>query len=212
MLLLQPARSVQCVTGSQALTRAAFYYHLSSKYMVLFHILPYCQSVPEHGPGDQYNTSDSNNSSSFRPNLWFWWIETVWGDDFFTNLVKKQLTNYLNGLLVVEFFVPVEHPEEGEGGEQNEAYSQEHVARETGKINPLWDKEGWGVRLDGHVLWWRAACRSDLYNTNPKWDQSFGRWSEKRAHLSDSPSQTKRNAFAIVTTDPSCIPIMESIP
>lgn len=50
-----------------------------------------------------------------------------------------QLTDYLNGLFVVEFFIPVEHPQERKGGEEDEAYAQEHVAGETGKIDPLCD-------------------------------------------------------------------------
>lgn len=54
---------------------------------------------------------------------------------------QTKLTNYFNGLFVVEFFVPVEHPKERKRGEEDEAYSKEHVACETGKINPLWDEE-----------------------------------------------------------------------
>lgn len=50
------------------------------------------------------------------------------------------LTDYFNGLLVVELFVPVEHPQEGERGEEHQTYSEEHVACETGKIDPLEDK------------------------------------------------------------------------
>lgn len=49
----------------------------------------------------------------------------------------ELLTNYFNGLFVVKFFVPVEHPQERKWGKKDEAYSEEHVARETGKINPL---------------------------------------------------------------------------
>lgn len=48
-----------------------------------------------------------------------------------------ELTNYFDGLLVVQFLVPVEHPQKREGGEENEANSEEHVTGETGKINPL---------------------------------------------------------------------------
>lgn len=48
-----------------------------------------------------------------------------------------ELTNYFDGLLVVELLVPVEHPQKWEGGEEDEANSEEHVAGETSKINPL---------------------------------------------------------------------------
>lgn len=48
-----------------------------------------------------------------------------------------NLTNYFNGLLVVEFLVPVEHPQKREGGEKDEAYPKEHVTGETGKVDPL---------------------------------------------------------------------------
>lgn len=47
------------------------------------------------------------------------------------------LTNYFDGLFVVELLVPVEHPQKWEGGEEDEANSKEHVAGETSKINPL---------------------------------------------------------------------------
>lgn len=50
---------------------------------------------------------------------------------------KCQLTHDFNGLLVVEFLVPVEHPQEGEGGEEDQADAQEHVAGETGKVDAL---------------------------------------------------------------------------
>lgn len=50
---------------------------------------------------------------------------------------EDELTNYFNRLLVVEFLVPVEHPQERKGGEEDKAYSKEHVTGETGKINPL---------------------------------------------------------------------------
>lgn len=56
---------------------------------------------------------------------------------------NEWLTNYFNGLFVVKFFVPVEHPEEREWGEQDEAYSKKHVACEAGKVYTLQhDKEG----------------------------------------------------------------------
>lgn len=48
-----------------------------------------------------------------------------------------QLTNDFNGFLVVEFLVPVEHPQEGEGGKEDEADAQKHVAGETGKVDAL---------------------------------------------------------------------------
>lgn len=48
-----------------------------------------------------------------------------------------ELTDYFNGLLVVEFLVPVEHPQKRKGGEEDEADSKEHVTSETSKINPL---------------------------------------------------------------------------
>lgn len=48
-----------------------------------------------------------------------------------------ELTNYFDGLLVVELLVPVEHSQKWEGGKEDEANSEEHVAGETSKINPL---------------------------------------------------------------------------
>lgn len=51
--------------------------------------------------------------------------------------MEAGLTNYFNGFFVVKFFVPVEHPQEREGGQKNEANPEEHVARKAGKVNPL---------------------------------------------------------------------------
>lgn len=59
-----------------------------------------------------------------------------------------QLTNDFDGLLVVEFFVPVEHPQEGEGGEEDEADPEEHVAGETGKVDALEDTESSQTLVD----------------------------------------------------------------
>lgn len=66
-----------------------------------------------------------------------------------------ELTNYFDGLLVVELLVPVEHSQKWEGGEEDEANSEEHVAGETSKINPLW-----GRNREKH------GCDDDLNATN----------------------------------------------
>lgn len=50
---------------------------------------------------------------------------------------KWRLTNDFDGFLVVELLVPVEHPQEGEGAEEDEADAQKHVAGETGKVDAL---------------------------------------------------------------------------
>lgn len=54
----------------------------------------------------------------------------------------KWLTDDLNRFLVVELFVPVEHAEEREGGQENQAYAEEHVSSERRKINALEKREG----------------------------------------------------------------------
>lgn len=51
-----------------------------------------------------------------------------------------ELTNYFDRLFVVELLVPVEQPQKWEGGEEDETNSEEHVAGETSKINPLWGR------------------------------------------------------------------------
>lgn len=54
-----------------------------------------------------------------------------------TDKRTDELTDYFDRLLVVELLVPVEHPQEREGGEEDEAYPKEHVTGETGKVDPL---------------------------------------------------------------------------
>lgn len=67
---------------------------------------------------------------------------------------KCQLTNNFNGFFVVQFLVPVEHPQEGEGGEEDEADAQKHVAGETGKVDTLQETQAAAGRRreNGNVL------------------------------------------------------------
>lgn len=67
---------------------------------------------------------------------------------------NSKLTNDFNGFLVVEFLVPVEHPQDGEGGEEDEADAQKHVAGETGKVDTLQETQAGAARRceNGNVL------------------------------------------------------------
>lgn len=49
----------------------------------------------------------------------------------------SPLTHDLAGLFVVEFLIPVEDPQEGKGGQQHQADTQEHVACKRSKIQSL---------------------------------------------------------------------------
>lgn len=58
-----------------------------------------------------------------------------------------MLTNNFNRFLVVEFLVPVEHSQEGKGGEEDKADAQKHVAGETGKVDALEETQTGAVKM-----------------------------------------------------------------